>query len=347
MAKTILLMPDFFHWLLCGSRVVEFTNATTTQCFNPETKDWAFDLLRQLELPIQMFPEVVAPGTRLGPVRNAVAVDTGLKRIDVVAPATHDTGSAVAAVPTTLTGNPNWAYISSGTWSLLGVEVSQALLDERVLDANVTNEGGVDGTYRLLKNIMGLWLVQGCRQSFERAGKPGDYGQMTRLAARAAAFRSFIDPDDRAFLKPDDMAKAIVDWCDNSGQPVPGTDGEIVRCALESLALKYAVVLGRLEGLTGHRAEVVHIVGGGTQNELLNQFTANACGRTVVTGPVEATAFGNLLVQARTAGEIGSLSEIRAVVQASSELTRYEPREASAWQAASQRFAELLARPRT
>lgn len=342
MADRLLLMPDYFHWLLSGSRVVEFTNATTTQCLHPTERNWAFDLLKRLELPSHIFPEIVQPGTKLGKLREDVAFQTGLKRIDVVTPATHDTASAVIAVPTEHTGQANWAYISSGTWSLMGVEVQEAILTDRALALNVTNEGGVDGTYRLLKNIMGLWLVQGCRRSFERRGKSLDYGQLTQLAAAAPAFHSLFNPDDSRFLAPDDMASAIQSLCKETGQPVPETEGQLVRSALECLALKYRTVLGWLEELTGTRVEVIHIVGGGTQNELLNQFTANACGRPVVTGPVEATALGNVLLQARTSGEIGSLAEIRDVVRASSELKRYEPADVDAWQQAHRKFTELL-----
>jgi rhamnulokinase len=342
LADKMLLMPDFFHWCLCGSKVVEFTNATTTQCFHPTQRDWAFDLLRKFELPTEMFPEVVPPGTKLGPLREDVSARSGLKRINVVTPATHDTGSAVAAVPTERTGSAGWAYISSGTWSLMGVEVNEAVLTDKALEYNVTNEGGIDGTYRLLKNIMGLWLVQECRRSFQRQGRNWDYAQLAEAARSAPPFRSLVDPDDSRFLNPDDMPSALQKACSDHGEPVPETEGQLVRCALESLALKYRFVLNRLEELTGVRVDVIHIVGGGTQNELLNQFTANACGRRVITGPVEATALGNVLVQARSAGELDSLADIREVVRASSKLQRYEPSEEPAWQEAYGRFQEFV-----
>ncbi len=340
-ADLFLMMPDFFHWCLSGSQVVEFTNATTTQCFHATNRDWAADLLRRLDLPTNIFPEVVLPGTRLGRLREDVAQRTGLKRIEVAAPATHDTGAAVAAVPTQNTGRANWAYISSGTWSLMGVETTEAVLTEQALAYNVTNEGGIDGTYRLLKNIMGLWLVQECRRSWERSGQAVDYGQLTGWAGEAEPFRSLINPDDGAFLNPADMPAAIADWCRSHDEPVPESPGQFTRCALESLALKYRLVLEWLEELTGTPVEVIHIVGGGTQNELLNQFTANACGRPVVTGPVEATVLGNVLVQARSAGEIGTLAEIRDVVRNSFHLETYEPQSSSEWQAANERFRRL------
>jgi rhamnulokinase len=226
----------------------------------------------------------------------------------------------------------------------LGVEVQQAVLTDRALELNVTNEGGIDGTYRLLKNIMGLWLVQECRRAFERRGKNYDYAQLTALAAETRPLRSLVNPDDRAFLKPDDMAAAIRDWCGRYGEPVPQTEGELVRCALESLAFKYRMVVEWLEELTGIRIETIHIVGGGCQNESLNQLTADACGRPVVAGPVEATVLGNLLVQARTAGELGTLADLREIVGASSSLTSFEPRDSARWNEAYPRFVELVAK---
>jgi len=348
LADRFLMIPDFFHWLLSGSRVVEFTNATTSQMFHPVDRTWSFDLLRRLGVPTGMFGDVVEPGTKLGSLRDDVARRTGLPRLSVVAPATHDTAAAVAAVPTDHSGRANWAYISSGTWSLMGLELPHAVLSTRALELNVTNEGGIDGTYRLLKNIMGLWLVQECRRSFERNGTPYDYGLLAQVAKDARPFRAFVDPDDVAFLAPQDMPEAIRDWCRRTSQEIPDTEGGIIRCALESLALKYRMVLGWLEELSGERVEVIHIVGGGTQNELLNQFTANATGVPVVTGPVEATALGNILVQARTAGAVGSLSEIRSIVRASSVMKRYEPQHTSAWNDAYERFQRLKpTRPET
>jgi rhamnulokinase len=341
LADKFLMIPDFFHWLLSGSRVVEFTNATTSQMFHPTNRDWATDMLRKLGLPTQMFPQVVDPGTKLGRLREDVARRAGLGRLEVVAPATHDTGAAVAAVPTERTGSANWAYISSGTWSLMGLELPHAVLSKRALELNVTNEGGIDGTYRLLKNIMGLWLVQECRKSFERNGSPYDYGLLAQVARDAKPFRAFVDPDDSAFLAPHDMPEAIRDWCRATNQEIPDTDGGLIRCALESLALKYRMVLGWLEELSGIKTDVIHIVGGGTQNELLNQFTANATGRPVVTGPIEATALGNVLVQARTAGVVGSLAQIRDVVRASSTMQRYEPQNTTQWNDAYARFQSL------
>jgi rhamnulokinase len=341
-ASCFLMMPDFFHWCLCGSRVVEFTNATTTQMLHPTRRNWSVDLLRKLRLPTDIFPEIVEPGTLLGNLRPEVAQATGLGRIKVVTPATHDTAAAVAAVPTANTGQANWAYISSGTWSLMGVEIQDAVFTDRALELNVTNEGGIDGTFRLLKNIMGLWLVQQSRRSFARQGHEFDYSQMAALAESAAPFVSLVDPDHEQFLKPDCMASAIGQRCRETSQPVPESPGAVIRCALESLALKYRMVLGWLEELTGTKVEVIHIVGGGTQNRLLNQFTANACQVPVITGPIEATALGNVLVQARSSGEISSLSDLRQVASASSEIERYEPEMSGEWTAAWDRFQQLV-----
>jgi rhamnulokinase len=344
LAETLLFTPDFFNFCLSGARVCEFTIATTSQCVNPKKRAWADELLQKLGLPTKIFPDIVPPGTRIGQVRASLGERTGLGPIAVVAPAAHDTGSAVAAVPTKNTGKPNWAYLSSGTWSLLGVEVQDALLSPRVLELNLTNEGGIDGTYRLLKNIMGLWLVQQSRRAFAEKGREYSYEQLAQMASEAPAFRSLVNPDDDRFLNPPDMPKAIQDFCRETGQPVPETEGQIVRCVFESLAVAYASVLAGLEELTGTKIEVVHIVGGGSRNKVLNPFAASACGRPVVTGPIEATVLGNLLVQARSHGELHSLGEIRSAVRESSEVIQYEPENVAAWQDARGRFAELCKR---
>jgi rhamnulokinase len=264
--------------------------------------------------------------------------------INVVVPASHDTGSAVAGVPARYTGKANWAYLSSGTWSLLGVELPEALLSPRVLELNFTNEGGVDSTYRLLKNIMGLWLLQQCRRAFNDNGNSISYEQLVQLASDAAPFRSLVDPDDSRFLNPPDMPKAIQEFCRETSQPVPESAGQFARCVFESLALKYAATLDGLEELTGTKIEVMHIVGGGSQNKLLNQFAANASGRTVLAGPVEATVFGNVLVQARSQGEIRSLADIRSVVRASRELGQHDPADTAVWSEARGRFTGLCQR---
>jgi len=325
-ADCLLMMPDFFHWCLCGSRVAEFTNATTSQCFNPIKRDWAFALLEKFDLPTRIFPKIVPPGTELGQSRESVSQQTGLGRIKVVAPPSHDTASAVAAIPTQNHGRSDWAYISSGTWSLMGIETQQAVLSDRVLQLNFTNEGGIDGTFRLLKNITGLWLVQQCKKAFEASGRHFDYAELTRLAESAPGPHSIVDPDDARFANPPNMPAAIQDFCRETNQAVPQSEGALVRCALESLAAKYKVVLAGLEELAGQRIDVIHVVGGGSRNPLLNQLAADRCGRQIVAGPVETTALGNLLSQARAAGELKSLAEMRQVVRCSSALHVFEPR---------------------
>lgn len=343
-AETLLFTPDFLHYLLSGAKVAEFTIATTSQCVNPKKRAWATELLNKFDLPAKIFPEIVPPGSRIGTLRPSLAERTSLGKINVIAPAAHDTGSAVAGVPARYTGKPNWAYLSSGTWSLLGVEVQEALLSPRVLELNFTNEGGVDGTYRLLKNIMGLWLAQQCRRAFAEKGNEISYEKLVHLAGEAQAFRSLVDPDDDRFLNPPNMPVAIQEFCRDTGQPAPETEGQFARCVYESLALKYASVLDGLEDLTGTKIEVLHIVGGGCQNKLLDQFAANACGVPVLAGPVEATVLGNVLVQARSHGEIKSLADIRSVVRNSREPIQFDPSDASAWRDARGRFDQLSKR---
>lgn len=340
-ADTLLFMPDFIHWALSNYRAAEFTIASTSQCLSPLTRNWAVPLLKQFNLPSRLFPKVIPPGTTLGKIRPVLSERLGIGDINVVAPPSHDTASAVAGVPTANTGKPNWAYISSGTWSLMGAEVQKPSLTPRTEALDLTNEGGLDGTYRLLKNIMGLWLVQQCKRAFEARGRKYEYGELAQLAGKARPLRSLINPDDARFLNPPDMPKAIQSFCSETNQPVPKTEGELVRCAYESLALKYGQVLGWLEELTGNRIEVVHIVGGGSKSDILNQFAADACQRPVVTGPVEATALGNLLVQVRSSGELDSLADMRQVVRKSSEVKTFEPGNGSAWRSASERFNEL------
>jgi len=340
-ADCLLFMPDFLHWALCGSRTVEFTIASTSQCLNPLTRNWATGLLKKFGLPTRILPKIVPPGTNLGALRASLAERTGLGKVSVVAPPSHDTASAVAGVPTANTGKADWAYISSGTWSLMGAEVKKAVLSPRAEDLNMTNEGGLDGTYRLLKNIMGLWLVQQCKRSFDAAGRKYGYPELVKMAAKAPALRSIVNPDDSRFLNPPDMPKAIQDFCRETKQPVPRTEGELVRCAYESLALKYREVRAWLEELTGEGIKVIHIVGGGSQSKLLNQFAADACQRPVVTGPIEATAMGNLLVQVRASGELSSLAEMREVIRKSSDVETFQPGKPGVWEDASARFAEL------
>jgi rhamnulokinase len=338
-AKTMLMMPDLFNFWFTGVKACEFTEATTSQFYNPRAEDWARSLLERMGIPTHFLPQIVQPGTVLGPLRDRVAAETGAQALKFIAPATHDTGSAVAAVPAS---GPCYAYISSGTWSLMGVESKQPIISEKALRFNVTNEGGVAGTFRVLRNIMGLWLVQECRRTWAQECADYSYAQLTDMAAEAEPFRSVVDPDDASFLKPGDMPARIKDFCRRTNQPVPEAPGSVVRTALDSLALKYRWVLERLETLTGTRLEPIHIVGGGTQNRLLCQLAADVTGRPVVAGPVEATAIGNVLVQALGSGHIGSIDEGRAIVRKSFDLVTYEPHADDRAEKAWDRFVTLL-----
>jgi rhamnulokinase len=339
-AETLLLMPDLFHYFFTGLKVNELTNASTTQLLDPVSRKWAYGLVEQLGLPGKLLGTLVQPGTMLGPLRAGVASDTGINPAPVIATATHDTAAAVAAVPATAR---SWAYISSGTWSLMGVELAAPLLTESALGYNFTNEGGYGGTVRFLKNIMGLWLVQECRRAWERAGTSHTYEQLMRLAEMAPPFLSLVNPNDECFILPTAMPAALADYCHRTGQPVPADVAATVRCALESLALAYRQVLDRLEELSGKRLETIHIVGGGSQNTLLCQLTADACNRPVLAGPVEATAIGNVLVQAIGLGLLGSLADGREVVRRSFEVQEYTPKQPDAWQGPYARFQKLAA----
>ena len=341
-AKTFLTMPDLFNYWLTGRKVCEFSNATTTQCYDPREGDWAWPLLERLHIPTHIFPEIVPPTTVLGKLLPSVVEEVNgpdLAGLPIIAPACHDTGSAVAAVPAK---GGDFVYISSGTWSLLGTELQEPTINEKSLAFDFTNEGGVSGTFRFLKNIMGLWLVQECRRTWAREGDAFSYDELTQMAKEAAPLQSLVDPDDGEFLKPGDMVARIRAFCERTNQSTPQTRGEVVRCALESLALKYRWVLERLEETTGRRLEPIHIVGGGSQNRLLNQFAADATGRPVVTGPVEATAIGNVIAQMMALGHVGSLAEGRQIVRNSCECATCEPAGGAEWDEAYGRFLTVM-----
>lgn len=345
-AHSLLLMPDLFHWFLSGEKSNEYTNASTTQCFDPQKNDWAHALLDRFELPGRLLRPTAPPGTRLGPLRASVAAETGGHRLQVVLPATHDTASAVLAVPaSSLPGKkPNWCYISSGTWSLMGVERPSPLVTDRCRELNFTNEGGVAGTVRLLKNIPGLWLVQQCRAAWQREGRSYDWEELTAQAQAARPLGALIHPDDPRFVAPTNMPAAIRQYCADTGQAPPDSDGAVIRCALESVALRYRMVIGWLEQLNGGPLETIHIVGGGAQNRLLCQMAADACDRRVVAGPVEATAIGNVMMQALANGDVASLAEAREVIRASFAVEEYVPAQPDPWHQAYDRFVELVNR---
>ncbi len=342
-AQTLLMMPDLLNFWLTGRKANEFSDATTSQCYDPRADTWAYAMLEKLGIPTRIFRDgagdrIVPPGTVLGTLLPSVAEEVGLGAVPVIAPATHDTGSAVAAVPM---DPANAIYLSSGTWSLMGVESKVPIINAEMLAYNFTNEGGVDGTFRVLTNIMGLWLVQECRREWQRTGEDYDYGEMVEMAAAAPAFGSLIFPGDSRFFAPGDMSLRIQAFCRETGQAVPETKGAVLRCALESLALEYRRMAERLDALTGKRLGTIHIIGGGAKNELLDQFAADAIGRTVVAGPVEATALGNVLVQAVALGHIDSIAAGREVVARSFELKTFAPRDTAAWDAAYRRYLHL------
>ena len=337
-ASSMMLIPNLLTFWLSGVKCAEFTNATTTQCYDPRAGDWAWQIIDKLGLPKSLFPEVIQPGTILGPMLPEAAEYTGAGRVPIIATASHDTASAVAAVPSS---DSNSAYISSGTWSLMGVETSEPIINDFSRECNFTNEGGVCGSYRFLKNIMGLWLVQEMKRTWAKEGSDISYSQLSEMAASAQPFKCIIDPDDPSFLAPGDMPARIRNFCESSGQATPKSRGEFVRTALEGLALRYRSVLEKLETLTSRHIKTIHIVGGGSQNRLLCQFAADATAREVVAGPIEATAAGNILVQAMACGEISSLEEAREIIRSSFKLTHYQPKETEKWDEAYQRFTEL------
>jgi rhamnulokinase len=337
-AEMFLTIPDLLNFWLTGQAGCEFTNATTTQCYDPRERYWANPLLSALGIPGHIFPEVILPGTILGPLSKSIAEELGT-RATVIAPACHDTGSAVAAVPADM---DDFAWISSGTWSVMGMNLPEPLIDSRSLEFNFTNEGGIGGSFRFSKNVMGLWLVQECRRTWARKEEDLSYAELTSLAAGERALTSIVDPDYPEFLHPGDMPARVKDFCRRTHQPVPESKGAVVRCLLESIALKYRLVLERLEVMTGRRIKTIHIVGGGTKNQLLNQFTANATGCTVIAGPVEATATGNILLQALALGHITSLEEGREIVRKSFEPAVYEPGDTTPWDEAYQRLSEVM-----
>jgi rhamnulokinase len=327
-AKTLVFMADLFSYFLCGKIFAEYTLASTSQFMDMSTGQWSQEVLGRLSLPVSIMPKVVQPGTVVGQLSARVGRELGCGPIPVIAIGSHDTASAVAAVPA---GDGKWAYLSSGTWSLMGVEIPAAIIDDKTFKYEFTNEGGVESTIRLLKNIMGLWLVQECRRQWQKEGADLSYREIAEMADKAEPFAAYINVDDGCFLAPGDMPKRINDWLAANGRETIEDKGQMMRIIMESLAFKYRSVMEAIEDITGETTEVLHIVGGGIQNELLCQFTANALGKKVITGPIEATASGNVLMQAKATGQIKSLSEARGIVRNSFELTEYEPADVLLW----------------
>jgi len=328
--KKLIFIGDLFSYYLCGVTFGEYSLASTSQMMDMKTGQWSKAIFDKLSLPIEIMPDIVGTGRVAGQLTKPIADELGCTQIPVIATASHDTASAVAAVPAA--ENKKWAYLSSGTWSLMGVEVPRAIVNDKSFKYEFTNEGGVENTIRLLKNIMGLWLMQECRRQWQKDGAELSYAEMTEMAQKAEPFVCHIEPDNIAFLAPGDMPKRINDYLAETGQRTIHDKGQMIRAILESLSLKYRFVLEAIEEVIAHPIEVLHIVGGGIQNELLCQFTANAIGRKVIAGPIEATASGNLLIQAKATGQIKTLAELREIVRNSFELKEYQPQEASLWE---------------
>ncbi len=342
-ADGFLMMGDFFHWLLTGRRSIEVTNASTTQMLDPRTKDWSRAMLDRLGIPTRLLTELVEPGTNLGPIQASVASVTGLEGVPVIIPATHDTASAVLAVPAEgfAPAKTTWCYISSGTWSLMGCELARPLINDRCAEFNFTNEGGVRGSTRLLKNIGGLWIFQQIRTALKRRGAVVSWEAMVGEAKESKPFSLLLNPDEPSLTAPDDMIDAICAYAGRTGQDVPIDNGVLYRSALEGLALRYRSCLAMLEQLVGNRIDVIHIVGGGVQNQLLCQMTADACDRVVIAGPVEATAMGNVLMQMLGTGRLHSIDEARQLVRNSCDAVRYEPQQPEHWHEPARKFEAL------
>ena len=341
LADKLLMVGDGFNFLMSGVAAAEESVASTSQLYNPQTRGWSGKLMRTLGIPERLFPAIVGSGTRLGFLRKEISSQIGLSDLEIIAGCSHDTAAAVVAVPAS---GSHWAYISSGTWSLMGVESRVPIINDTCRELNFTNEIGHGGSVRLLKNIIGLWLVQECRRGWAKLGREFDYAELAELAAAEAPFVSLINPADPRFVAPDEMPQRISSYCMETGQTAPRNEGAMIRCILESLALLYRRTLREVERITGSRMRALHIVGGGSKNALLNQFTANAAEINVLAGPSEATAAGNILVQAIALGHLPGLQAARDVVKSSMETVSYEPTDSAAWKSAYERFEGLTAK---
>lgn len=339
-AKTLLMMPDLFNFFLTGVKKTEYTNASTTQLYNSERYEWSYDLMDKMGIPKDIFTDVIDAGTIVGTVKPELAEELGIAEVPVVAVASHDTGSAVVSVP--VPNQDDFIYISSGTWSLMGVELKAPNVSDKALEHNFTNEGGINRTIRFLKNIMGLWLIQESRRQWAREGEELSFDELERQANAAEPFASMIDPDYPAFQTPGNMPRRIREYCEKTGQKIPETKGEVIRCIAQSLAFRYRATVEGMEEVTGNKYNVVNIVGGGIKDKMICQFTANATKRTVSTGPVEATSIGNVIVQAMAMGAIKNLDEGRQVVKNSFDIKDYTPEDTEAWDAAYEQWKEII-----
>jgi rhamnulokinase len=339
-AETLLLVPDVFNYLFTGIKKAELTFASTSQFYNPNTRAWEDEILKALGLSKEMLAEIVEPGTVLGPVSDKICKDLGVDPVPVVAVASHDTASAVVSVPTQ---SKDYAYISSGTWCLMGIEEPGPVITDKALEHNFSNEQGVYGTTRLLKNIMGLWMIQECRRIWKRK-REYSFAELVDLAQKAEPFKAVINPDYVEFLNPPNMVESVQNFCRNTGQAVPESEGEVIRVIIEGLALKFGLTVEHLREVSDNPVNRIHIIGGGCQNEMLNQCTANAAGVPVVAGPVEATATGNLVMQAIAMGHVSSLEEGRKIVADSNTLRQYDSQDQETWKEARVKFREIAAK---
>lgn len=338
-AEEILFMPDLLSYLLTGNRVCEYTDASTSQLLNPVTKQFEASLLTAAGVSPSIVRPVVMPGTVVGELTDAIVRETGIGKVPVIAVAGHDTASAVAAVPAL---DQHFAYLSSGTWSLMGIETEQPIITTESYENNFTNEGGIEGTTRFLKNITGMWLLEQCRKEWERAGRTYSYPEIVQMAEQAVPFRCFVNPDDPCFANPASMSEAIANYCKETGQTVPATDAEFVRCIFESLALRYNEVIQMLIKMAPYPIERLHVIGGGSKNRMLNQFTANAIGMSVIAGPSEATAIGNSMIQARSAGIVSNRWEMRELIAASIQTETFEPQEEATWKKVYEQYLQIV-----
>jgi sugar (pentulose or hexulose) kinase len=351
-AATYLMVADLFNYWLCGEKCCEFTNATTTQFYDPNKRDWCLPLLATLDIPARIMPTVVQPATRLGMLQPGLCGELGISPIPVIAVGTHDTASAVSAVPYSRgvpSGAPvemsssaeSAAFLSSGTWSLLGAEVGEPLINRMGLKHNFSCYGGVGGAWLVWKNIQALWVLQECMRHWEGVGQQDTLEELIALAGQTQPFAAFIDVDDRLFLTPGNLPARIAEYCRRTGQQPPGGKGAMVRCILESLAFKYRYTFERLQEVLGRKLDRIHVIGGGSHNTLLNRFTAEATGFPVVAGPAEATALGNFMAQLMALGEVGSLSEGREIVSRSFQTVTYQPGESAGWDDVYRRFSVI------
>lgn len=336
-AARLLMMPDLFHYDLCGKMTGEYSDASTTGLLNVFTKKWDPELFAALELPLNIMPEPYDSGAHIGVLKLKLQEETGLPELKVIAPATHDTASAVVGTPL----KKNWAYISSGTWSLVGIEVSAPIINDACLQANFTNEGGAFGSIRFLKNVMGLWILESCRKEWQAQGQRHNYSALLQQINATKPFQAFVNPDDLRFLNPANMVQEIKQYLEETAQPTISGEAAVSRLILESLALRYASVIESIQDITGEEIRGVHIIGGGSQNDFLNQATANATGLAVIAGPVEATAIGNLLVQAISCGRFQDVREARAFIQKTTPVKHFLPQNIQRWREAFRRYKQL------